>query len=484
MKTVSRKKFAILVFLLFFGSAGSIPVNAQSDLYSMTDLGNLGGPRIYVVDINDSGQIVGCGDTDVITDGRIWKAFVGTQGGVQSLFNGDNSRSSANSINKAGVIAGYKNGKAFLLGNNGVFTDLGNALDDPLNWGMSVNSAAKVAGYGTGSYDRGVLWENGTSNVYGITDIGNFGGSSTQAASINDSDQIVGFSLDSAGSSRAFRWQRNNGNGSMTPLAVLPSFADSTATRINNKGEAIGYSWKYDSEGNPIVHACLWQNNNLVDLESASNGYSIAYGINEATVVVGVRMVGGEERAFIWDGTNGMRDLNSLIPVGSGLTLSAAYAINNKGQIVGYGQKTGSPNASVFLLTPPPISAPDGPFGIDIDIRPWNFHNQINMHARWELIPVAILSDKDFHAPREVVKKSLKFGPTGNEDSLAFCMPWNWDVNHDGRKDLICYFHEGPTKFQCDDKEGVLKGKTKDGEEFEGRDLVQVVPCKPIRYHR
>jgi uncharacterized membrane protein len=489
MKMVNKKKGIMLALLFVYGLFGSISANAQSGLYTITDLGNLGGPRIYVLDINDSGQVVGCGDTNFVSDGRVWKAFVANQNGIQPLFTGDDSRSSANAINKQGVIAGYKNGKAFLLGSDNAFKDLGVVAGDPLSWGIGINNASKPVGYGAseGVYERGVLWEIvDTQGNYGKTDLGNLGGSLTRAASINDSDQIVGNTTDVRGSSRAFRWQRDgNGKGVMKDLGALPGFSDSAANRINNKGEVIGYSLKYDSYGNPIVHASLWKNDIPIDLESLNSNYSVSYGINDATIVVGMRLVGeGVESAFIWDATNQMRDLNSLVPPKSGWILAAAYAINNKGQIVGYGYKDGSANASAFLLTPPPIDEPDGPFDLSIDILPWNSHNRVNWMARWGLIPVAILSGVDFNAPREVAKKSLKFGRTGHEDSLAFCAPWNFDVNRDGRKDLICYFHEGPAKFQCGDQEGILNGKTKDGEEFVGRDLIEVVPCKPHRHWR
>jgi probable HAF family extracellular repeat protein len=55
-----------------------------------------------------------------------------------------------------------------------------------------------------------------------------------------------------------------------------------------------------------------------------------------------------------------MSDLNDLIPPGSGLTLRSASAINNAGQIVGYGAHNGQFRA--FLLTPdsPAASAPAG----------------------------------------------------------------------------------------------------------------------------
>jgi len=55
-------------------------------------------------------------------------------------------------------------------------------------------------------------------------------------------------------------------------------------------------------------------------------------------------------KAFIWDSTNGMRDLNSLIPPDSAWLLQEATGINDFGQITGYGLHDGKTRA--FLLTP------------------------------------------------------------------------------------------------------------------------------------
>jgi probable HAF family extracellular repeat protein len=48
-----------------------------------------------------------------------------------------------------------------------------------------------------------------------------------------------------------------------------------------------------------------------------------------------------------------MTDLNSLIDSASGWTLENAEAINNSGEIVGYGSNTNS-GCEAFLLTPVP----------------------------------------------------------------------------------------------------------------------------------
>jgi hypothetical protein len=121
---------------------------------------------------------------------------------------------------------------------------------------------------------------------------------------------------------------------------------------------------------------------------------------------------------------------------------------------------------------------------VKIDINPWSSCNKINRKDKWELVPVAVLSSPDFNAPEIVNRRSLAFGRTGDEDSLAYCRKRPSDVNRDGLKDLICYFHIPPMGFQCGNTEGVLKGKTADDNEFEGIDKVQISPCtRRCRHH-
>jgi hypothetical protein len=64
---------------------------------------------------------------------------------------------------------------------------------------------------------------------------------------------------------------------------------------------------------------------------------------------VGISGGGGGGRAFLWEG-GVMRDLNALIPEGSGWRLVRAQAINERGQITGLGILNGEFRA--FLLTP------------------------------------------------------------------------------------------------------------------------------------
>ena len=116
---------------------------------------------------------------------------------------------------------------------------------------------------------------------------------------------------------------------------------------------------------------------------------------------------------------------------------------------------------------------------VPIDIKPGSHPNSINPKSKGK-IPVAILSTKDFDAPKMLDRDSLTFGFTGREASLAFCNPKGEDINGDHLKDLVCHFFSQDTGFgvQCGDTEGVLSSMTMDGIPIEGRDSVRIVPCK------
>ena len=59
--------------------------------------------------------------------------------------------------------------------------------------------------------------------------------------------------------------------------------------------------------------------------------------------------------AFLYNKTEGLLDLNNLIPSGSGWILGGAYDINASGQIVGYGTINGETHA--YLMNPIPEPA-------------------------------------------------------------------------------------------------------------------------------
>ena len=132
-----------------------------------------------------------------------------------------------------------------------------------------------------------VLWEKDGS----VHDLGNLGGTSNIATSVNNHGEVVGTSQSSKdGLIHSFLWTRHTG---MRDLGMLPGDFVTVAgccNTINNRGDVVGFSI-------PGIFG---------------------------------------SRAFVWE-KGVITDLNTLIPEDSPLYLLSAYSINDAGEIVGQG---------------------------------------------------------------------------------------------------------------------------------------------------
>jgi len=158
---------------------------------------------------------------------------------------------------------------------------------------------------------------------YEITDLGTLGGKVSVAFAINNSGEVVGYSLtegEDYTSRRAFLYS----GGNMVDLGTLGG-ETSFAHGINNQGQIVGES--QTSLTSDDYQAFLYTSGTM-DYLSTFSGHSVARDINDSGQVVGweVRTFG---RAFLWD-NGAVTDLGTL-----GGETSLAHALNNLGQVVG-----------------------------------------------------------------------------------------------------------------------------------------------------
>ena len=102
---------------------------------------------------------------------------------------------------------------------------------------------------------------------------------------------------------------------------------------LNDAGDVVGSA---DLPGGKIHHAALWRKGKLLDLGTVrGDPCSRGRGLNARGQVVG----GSSDcsnflHAFLWEGSGPMVDLNTVIPADSGVQLTNAFNINDRGEIL------------------------------------------------------------------------------------------------------------------------------------------------------
>lgn len=345
----SKTNAHIIALTLFAALALTLQLSAQDKArlahgyqhhhYQVVDVGTFGGPNSSYLQgfpegrmLNNNGTAVGADDTPTpdpvciafdfdcyVADGFSWQNGVATPLSALPGFNGLNS-ASANWVSDSGLIAG--------LSENGI---------DPLTGGPAVEA---------------VLW--GTNNS--LTDLGTLGGNQSNANAVNSGGQVAGealntipdpytgnfnnFFISGATQVHAFRWTNSRG---MQDLGTLGG-TDSTAISINERGQIAGWSFT-NTTPNPVLDTCggatmnvptedpfLWENGTMIDLGTLGGTCGQAWAINNRGQVVGFSDLAGDSgaHAFLWDHTGGMQDLGTL-----GGDTGGAGAINDAGDIVG-----------------------------------------------------------------------------------------------------------------------------------------------------
>ena len=168
------------------------------------------------------------------------------------------------------------------------------------------------------------LWENGN-----MTDLGSLGGTLTFGQCANNRGDVIGEStLPGNLLNHAFLWHR----GRMQDLGTLGG-DNSEAIWMNDSGVIVGSA---DLPTPDIHDAVRWKHGHILDLGTVDgDACSRGRAINSTGQIVG----GSSDchnflHAFVWEEGGPMLDLNTLIPPGSGLQLTNAFNINDRGEIL------------------------------------------------------------------------------------------------------------------------------------------------------
>ena len=340
---MNRKQLVCLPIRLWMAAtlATAYAQGPKPALYSVTDLGTLGGTYSYSYTINNAGAIAGGAATPEQMDGIATTAFVWYRGSLASL----------------GTLGGAdcpscisENAATNMNGVSVVISETASA-----DW-----NGEDFCGFGTHRQCLGTVWKNGLLAPLPLLD----GGNNSQVYFMNKAGDAIGFSetgtsdLNCAMPYQLLQFEALKWNASGTPQILQPLQGDtvSFALGINDLGQAVGVSGACSNTTFPPVyvpagpHAVIWDGSgvptNLPTLPGAA-GNNVANSINNLGDVVGTQAISdGTLHSFLWNKATGIADL--MMPEMFVTVAPCCHSINESRQIVGFAFDENGPHTFVW----------------------------------------------------------------------------------------------------------------------------------------
>jgi probable HAF family extracellular repeat protein len=348
--------------LLIVALGASAAANAEVK-YTLTQLKPSCDGSVIPIAMNNRGQVVA--SVYPVASPRTSRPVMWSAGVPRDLNIGEAGELIPAAINDAGTVALNRasDGAAFLVQTARSMQVLGRVMATQPNTRVAaINRYNQVAGYFDDLNVRVDQPENTPSYSFAGAARSEkiIGGlpTSSNATSINDAGQVVGYMNIAADPFRTVNHTFLYANGRVTDLGSLNGAQGSSVpAKINNSGVVVGYSTVKEKFG---TSAFAWAGGQMYDLGAlVAWGSSAAKDVNDAGDVVGTSQTAqtgapAPNAAFIRPRTGIMQDLNTLIDPASGWYLSEAVAINAKGQILarGYKRERNAWQSGAVVLTP------------------------------------------------------------------------------------------------------------------------------------
>jgi len=224
-------------------------------------------------------------------------------------------------------------------------TDLG-TLGGSRSNADSLNENGQIVGYAINSYNQQLACLFDSTGGGNNIDLGTLGGTRSWAESINDNGVIVGAAAISSSSPHHSCRFDLTGNGDNIDLGTLGGFS-STARSINNNGQIIGSA--QGSNSNHHAYTFNFSGGGGTDLGTLGGSYSGAYAINNSGQIVGQARGDAYDRACLFDSTGGGNNID-LGTIPGGYNTSWATGINDNSQVIGCVRHNFDPKLAACLF--------------------------------------------------------------------------------------------------------------------------------------